>query len=153
VVLTGPRRAGKTCLPRRLIPAASHHLLEDPDVVDRFRGDPQGFLNELRLPAILDEAQHVPDAFNYVRSRIDAVPRRMGQWVLTGSREAALKTNLTESMAGRAAVLQLLPLSMQESSRVGISSGGYPEALACPGHRPPVSARRCRPTSSGTAVR
>jgi predicted AAA+ superfamily ATPase len=101
--------------------------------VDRFRSDPQGFLDDLRLPAILDEVQHVPEAFNCVRSRIDAVPRRMGQWSLTGSREAALMTNATESMAGRAAVLQLLPLSTRESSRVGIMSSGYPEALAHPG--------------------
>jgi hypothetical protein len=75
----------------------------------------------------------VPEAFNYVRSRIDAAPRRMGQWFLTGSREAALMTKVTESMAGRAAVLQLLPLSARESSRVSILSGGYPEALARPG--------------------
>ena len=133
VVLTGPRRAGKTYLLRRLFPAASYHLLEDPDVVGRFRSDPQGFLDGLRLPVILDEVQHVPEAFNYVRSRIDAAPRRMGQWFLTGSREAALMTNVTESMAGRAAVLQLLPLSARESSRVSILRGGYPEALARPG--------------------
>ena len=99
----------------------------------RFRSDPQGFLDGLRLPVILDEVQHVPEAFNYVRSRIDAAPRRMGQWFLTGSREAALMTNVTESMAGRAAVLQLLPLSARESSRVSILRGGYPEALARPG--------------------
>jgi hypothetical protein len=78
-------------------------------------------------------AYHVPKAFNYVRSRIDAAPRRMGQWFLTGFREAALMMNITESMAGRAAVLQLLPLSAQESSRVSILRGGYPEALARPG--------------------
>ena len=133
VVLTGPRRAGKTYLLRRLFPGASYRLLEDPDVVGRFRSDPQGFLDSLRLPVILDEVQHVPEVFNYVRSRIDAAPRRMGQWLLTGSREAALMTNVTESMAGRAAVLQLLPLSVRESSRVSILRGGYPEALASPG--------------------
>ena len=115
----GPDRAttcGQDLPPQAAFSAASYHLLEDPDVVDRFRSDPQGFLDDLRLPAILDEA-----------------PRRMGQWFLTGSREAVLMMNVTESMAGRAAVLQLLPLSARESSRVSILSGGYPEALARPG--------------------
>lgn len=54
----------------------------------RFRADPQGFLDGIRLPAILDEIQHVPEVFAYVRSRIDAAPRRMGRWFLTGSQEA-----------------------------------------------------------------
>jgi len=133
VVLTGPRRAGKTFLLRRLFPRASYHLFEDPDVIDRFRQDPQGFLDGTRLPAILDEVQNVPQLFNYVRSRIDRAPRRTGQWLLTGSQEAGLMRNVTESMAGRAAVLQLLPLSFRESGRVGLLRGGYPEAIARPG--------------------
>ena len=55
VVVTGPRRAGKTWLLTHCYPAASYHLFEDPDVVARFRHDPQGFLDGVRLPAILDE--------------------------------------------------------------------------------------------------
>ena len=132
VILTGPRRAGKTFLLKRLLPAASYHLLEDPDIIARFRSDPQGFLDDLRLPTILDEVQNVPELFNYVRSRIDGAPRRMGQWFLTGSQDAGLMRNVTESMAGRAAVLELLPLSSRESQRVGVLRGGYPEALARP---------------------
>ena len=107
VVLTGPRRAGKTVLLRKLFPRASYTLLEDPDVIARMRADPQGFLDELKLPAILDEVQNVPELFSYVRSRIDRNPRRTGQWFLTGSQEAALMSGVTESMAGRAAALQL----------------------------------------------
>src|SRR4249920_675642 len=79
VVLTGPRRAGKTSLLRRLFPGASYFLLEDPDIVARLRADPQGFLDAVKLPAILDEVQHVPEVFAYVRSRIDRQPRRAGQ--------------------------------------------------------------------------
>src|SRR4051812_34860130 len=85
VVLTGPRRAGKTTLLRRLFPDASYTLLEDPDVIARVRADPQGFVDDLRLPAILDEIQNAPELFAYVRSRIDAAPSRKGRWLLTGS--------------------------------------------------------------------
>ena len=132
VVLTGPRRAGKTSLLRRLLPRASYHLLEDPDVVSRFRSDPQGFLDGVRPPAILDEVQNVPEIFAFVRSRIDRAPRRVGQWFLTGSQEVGLMRRVTESMAGRAAVLQLWPLSARESSKVTLLRGGYPEVLARP---------------------
>lgn len=132
VVLTGPRRAGKTVLLRKLFPKASYTLLEDPDVIARMRADPQGFLDELPLPAILDEVQNVPELFAYVRSRIDADPRRTGRWLLTGSQEAALMQGVTESMAGRAAVLQLYPMASTESPKVGLLHGGYPEAIARP---------------------
>ena len=132
VVLTGPRRAGKTFLLRHLLPKASYHLFEDPDVVSRFRRDPQGFLDGVSLPVILDEIQNVPEVFNFVRARIDRAPRRAGQWFLTGSQEAGLMRNVTESMAGRAAVLQLLPMSVRESAKVSLLRGGYPEVLARP---------------------
>jgi len=130
VVLTGPRRTGKTWLLQHLFPKASYFLLEDPDIVARLRADPQGFLDAVKTPAILDEVQHVPEVFAFVRSRIDRRPRRMGQWLLTGSQEAPLMQGVSESMAGRAAVLQLLPLSSRESSKVSLLHGGYPEAVA-----------------------
>ena len=132
LVLTGPRRSGKTFLLRHLLPKASYYLFEDPDVVGRFRHDPQGFLDGVRLPVILDEIQNVPEVFNFVRARIDRAPRRTGQWFLTGSQEAGLMRNVTESMAGRAAVLQLLPMSVRESPKVSLLRGGFPEVLARP---------------------
>jgi predicted AAA+ superfamily ATPase len=69
VILTGPRRAGKTWLLQHLFPRASYFLMEDPDLVARLRADPQGFLDAAPTPAILDEVQHVPEVFAYVRSR------------------------------------------------------------------------------------
>ena len=133
VVLTGPRRAGKTVMLRRLFPEASYFLLEDPDLVARLRADPQGFLDAVPTPAILDEVQNVPEVFAHVRARIDQRPRRTGQWLLTGSQESSLMRGVTESMAGRAAVLQLLPMAWHETPKVGLLRGGYPEVLARPG--------------------
>jgi uncharacterized protein len=132
VVLTGPRRAGKTWLLRHLLPKASYCLFEDPDVVSRFRHDPQGFLDEVKEPAVLDEVQNVPEVFNFVRSRIDRSPRQTGRWFFTGSQEAGLMRHITESMAGRIAVLQLWPMSIRETSKVSLLRGGYPEVLARP---------------------
>ena len=71
MILTGPRRSGKTTLLRRAYPQASYYLLEDPDTVARLRADPRAFLDEVRLPAILDEIQNVPEILGYVRARID----------------------------------------------------------------------------------
>jgi predicted AAA+ superfamily ATPase len=136
VVLTGPRRAGKTSLLRRLFPRTTYVLFETPDIVARFRADPQGFLDSLETPAILDEIQNAPEVFAHVRARIDRHPRRVGQWFLTGSQEAPLMQGVTESMAGRAAILQLLPLSAQETPKVGLLRGGYPEVLARPSGAP-----------------
>jgi predicted AAA+ superfamily ATPase len=132
VVLTGPRRAGKTTLLRRLFPRARYVLLEDPDVQARARSDPRVLLEELRPPVLFDEIQHVPELFAYIRTRIDQAPGAVGQWLLTGSQEAPSMQGVTESMAGRAAVLQLLPFSLAETERVSLLVGGYPEVPARP---------------------
>ena len=132
IILTGPRRAGKTSLLKRAVTAGSYSLFEDPEVVGRFRADPRAFLDALALPAVLDEVQNVPEIFAHVRARIDAAPRRSGRWFLTGSQEAPLMRHVTESMAGRAAVLHLWPLSASETPKVTLLTGGYPEVLARP---------------------
>ena len=132
VIVTGPRRSGKTTLLRRLFPKATYVLLEDPDAISRVRADPHSFLGQLRTPAILDEIQNTPELLNYIRSRIDAEPSRKGRWLLTGSQEAPLMQGVTESMAGRAAILHLLPLSCHEDARVSWLRGGYPEVVAKP---------------------
>ena len=132
VIVTGPRRSGKTTLLRRQFPDAAYYLLEDPDIVSRLREDPRTFLDEVRTPAILDEIQNVPEVLNYIRTRIDRFPGKKGQWLLTGSQDAPLMRGVTESMAGRAAVFQLMPFSRQESPKVSLLRGGFPEALAKP---------------------
>jgi len=135
VVVTGPRRAGKTTLLRRLFPNAQYVLLEDPDIRARVRADPRGFLDQLRPPVVFDEIQNTPELLDYVRTRIDLGPRHMGQWLFTGSQEAPLMRGISESMAGRAAILQLLPFSFAETPKVDLLHGGFPEVLARPKHR------------------
>src|SRR5450432_4664191 len=135
IVLTGPRRAGKTTFLRHAFPRARYVLLEDPDIQARARSDPRALIEELRPPVLFDEIQNVPELFDYIRTRIDRHPREMGQWLFTGSQEAPLMQHVSESMAGRAAILQLLPFSLAETDRVTLLHGGYPEVLARPAGR------------------
>lgn len=133
VVLTGPRRAGKTHLLKTAFPRATYRLLEDPDELARVRADPRAWLDDLTLPAIVDEIQNAPELLPYIRGRIDRGPRRMGQWLLTGSQEFALMAGVTESMSGRASILQLLPLSSTElGGRWDLIRGGFPEVWIRP---------------------
>lgn len=132
VILIGPRRTGKTFALRRVFPRASYVLFEDPDVVARFRADPRSFLDEVALPAIFDEVQNVPEIFSHVRSRIDAAPRKKGRFLFTSSQDFALMAGATESMAGRAAVLSLLPFGVDEIGDADPFLGGFPEVRARP---------------------
>jgi predicted AAA+ superfamily ATPase len=132
VVVTGPRRSGKTTLLRTALPKAQYILLEDPDIQDRVRRDPRAFIESLRPPVIFDEIQNTPQLLDYVRTLVDAHPRKMGQWLFTGSQEAPLMQGITESMAGRAAILQLLPFSMAETAKADPLLGGFPEVVLFP---------------------
>ena len=132
VVLTGPRRSGKTTLLRHVFPRAPYVLLEDPDVQARARSDPRALLDELRLPVLFDEIQNAPELFAYIRTLIDQQPRKMGRWLFTGSQENPLMQGVTESMAGRAAILQLLPFSLKETAKADPLLGGFPEVVLRP---------------------
>jgi predicted AAA+ superfamily ATPase len=115
VMLTGPRQSGKTTLLQRMF-AASHQYvsLEPPDVRAAATADPRGFLDLYSPPVILDEVQYAPGLLSYVKERIDAHRSQAGQYLLTGSQNLLLMARVSESLAGRAAVLHLLPLSQRE---------------------------------------
>lgn len=129
LILTGPRRSGKTTILQKCFPKASYHLLEDIDIIERIKSDPRSFVEGLKPPVILDEIQNVPELLNYIRTKVDLSGKRKTHWFLTGSQEPALMKGVTESMSGRAAIFHLLPLSHAESSRVSMFRGGFPEIV------------------------
>lgn len=116
VVLTGPRQSGKTTLLKHLFSEGYGYVsLEPPDVRAAAVEDPRGFLEMNPSPVIFDEVQYAPDLLPYVKERIDANRDRSGQYLLTGSQNLLLIERITESLAGRAAILRLLPLSRRET--------------------------------------
>jgi predicted AAA+ superfamily ATPase len=118
VLLTGPRQSGKTTTLKRLFGKSHRYVsLEPPDVSAAAVADPRGFLDLFPSPLLIDEAQHAPGLFPYLKERVDADRRRAGQYLITGSQNLVLHQRVTESLAGRAAVLRLLPLSGREVAR------------------------------------
>jgi len=114
VVLTGPRQSGKTTLFKMLFSKTHTFVsLEDPDVRIRAKEDPRAFLNQYKPPVIIDEIQYFPELLSYIKTGIDE-NRKPGQWLLTGSQNFVLMHNVTQSLAGRAAILSLLPFSLCE---------------------------------------
>ena len=117
VVLTGPRQSGKTTLLKHLFSRTHDYVsLEPPDVRAAAHTDPRGLLAMYPPPAIFDEVQYAPDLLPYIKERIDSQRDRPGQYLLTGSQNLLLMQTVTESLAGRAAILQLLPLSRGEAA-------------------------------------
>lgn len=116
VVLTGPRQSGKTTLLQRLFGSRYRYLsLEPPDVRAAATEDPRGFLELYPSPVIFDEVQYTPDLFPYIKEKIDADRATNGQYLLTGSQHLLLTEKVTESLAGRAAMLRLFPLARREA--------------------------------------
>ena len=118
VMLTGPRQAGKTTLLQHALATTHRYVsLDAPDAREAAVTDPRGFLAAYPPPVILDEVQNAPALLSYVKERIDEERGARGQWVLTGSQNLLLAAGVTESLAGRVALLRLLPLSLRELAR------------------------------------
>lgn len=112
VTVTGPRQSGKSTLLRHLFPEMPYLSMEDPDTRSAAKMDPMGFLASYPEGVIFDEVQHTPDLLSYIQSIVDDNPRR--KFYLTGSSQFSLLKNVTQSLAGRTAVFELLPLSLGE---------------------------------------
>ncbi len=118
VMLTGPRQAGKTTLLRHALAGTHRYVsLDTSEMREAAVTDPRGFLAAFPAPVILDEVQNAPALLSYVKERIDEDRSARGQWVLSGSQNLLLAAGVTESLAGRVALLRLLPLSLRELAR------------------------------------
>ena len=122
VTVTGPRQSGKTTLCRSTFPNLKYVNLEVPDQRQFAESDPRGFLSKLGEGAILDEIQRVPELLSYLQGLVDEVGRN-GQFVLTGSEQFELSKSISQSLAGRTALLRLLPFSLAERRQTGADDG------------------------------
>lgn len=134
VALTGPRQSGKTTLARQAFPDKPYFSLEDPEIRQRVMADPRQFFALLPKGAVLDEVQRCPEIFSYLQGVVDE-QARMGEFVITGSQQFGLLGRITQSLAGRVGLVQLLPLSLGELTAAGLNPktleqtmwlGGYP---------------------------
>lgn len=134
-VLTGPRQSGKTTLLRHLFNGHTYVTLESPDIRQLVQEDPRGFFANSTTNWIIDEAQNNPDLFSYLQEWVDD-PKRHNKFILSGSQHFLLSNNVSQTLAGRAGILELLPLSYNEylshpllsplSVWEFIHRGGYP---------------------------
>ena len=122
VTVTGPRQSGKTTLCRSAFPDLPYANLEAFDIREFAEADPRRFLAQFPDGAVLDEVQNVPRLLSYLQVRVDE-ERRNGLFVLTGSEQFGLTDTISQSLAGRTALLRLLPFSLAERRRAGAPDG------------------------------
>lgn len=120
VTITGPRQSGKTTLARMQFPDYHYVNLEDPDMRMIAEADAREFLKLYSPPVIIDEIQRVPKLLSYIQVLVDE-KKKKGQYILTGSHQPGLRAEISQSLAGRTAILQLLPLSIAELTEAGIA--------------------------------
>lgn len=134
VTVTGPRQSGKSTLCKALFLDHRYLNLEQPDLREFALEDPRGFLATHPGPVIIDEFQHAPQLASWLQVLIDENPQP-GRWILTGSQNLAITQSISQSLAGRTAILHLLPLSYSEMERFDgppgqledvLLRGGYP---------------------------
>jgi predicted AAA+ superfamily ATPase len=143
VAVTGPRQSGKTTLVRHVFPEKQYISLEDPDEREFADQDPRRFLQRFPDGAVLDEVQRCPEIFSYLQSRVDA-DRQVGQFILTGSQQFGLLSEITQSLAGRVGMVELLPFTLNEVQRARCAPQTV-DQLLLKGLYPPLYDRDLRP--------
>ena len=145
LVITGPRQSGKSTLLKRIFGAEyKYHTFDDPLTREKALADPLLFLEDGNSKLIIDEIQHVPELLSYIKLAIDKNRNKRGRFILTGSQQFALMKNLADTLAGRIAVLELLPFSINEKKKIlsekkyndsknyfidGLLRGSFPELV------------------------
>jgi len=143
VTITGPRQSGKTTLAKAIFASKPYVSLEDPDVWLAATDDPRSFLGRFPDGAVLDEVQRCPEILSYLQTLVD-VDGRMGLFILTGSQQFGLLSDISQSLAGRTAFVELLPFSLDELLRAGMSPQSLDEMLTKGGY-PPLYDRKIPP--------
>ena len=137
VGVTGPRQSGKTTLCQSVFPEKRYVTMDNKSMRSIAEEDPTEFINAFPDGAIIDEAQKVPEIFDALKEHVDSTPYFPGKFILTGSSQFRLKENMTDSLAGRASFLQLLPFTIKELNNVGRISND-PYELILNGQYPPL---------------
>ena len=140
VTVTGPRQSGKTTLVRAMLPGKPYISLEAPAQREFARQQPADFLRQYPEGAIFDEAQNAPEIFSEMQGIVDA-SGTMGRYVLTGSQNLSLMTSVSQSLAGRTAVVELMPLSVAELRDAKMLESRY-ESHLVKGFFPAIYSRR-----------
>ncbi|ALO17357.1 hypothetical protein L21SP5_03762 [Salinivirga cyanobacteriivorans] len=134
VTVTGPRQSGKTTLIKSIFPDYEYVNFEDPDMLLLAQEDPRLFLSQYSNKVILDEAQRLPELFSYLQSHTDKANKE-GMYIISGSQNFLLMEKISQTLAGRTAILKLLPFSKRELANTSIKlktpdehifNGGYP---------------------------
>ena len=146
VTVLGPRQAGKTTLAQEYLKDFEYCNLENPENRDFAKSDPKAFLAQYSGKVILDEIQRVPELLSYIQAIVDA-KKKNGLYVLTGSHQLALREAVTQSLAGRTGILNLLPLSISELTEANIIFLTF-EEYAYQGFLPRVYDQNQRPTQA-----
>ncbi len=126
VTILGPRQAGKTTLARNTLPDYDYSNLELPEIRSFATEDPKAYLARFTRPAIIDEIQRVPELLSYIQSIVDE-ENKPGRFVLTGSHQLRLHEAVSQSLAGRTAILHLMPLSILELRDAGFQFDRFEE--------------------------
>lgn len=142
IAITGPRQSGKTTLAKYFFSKKPYISLENLDTRDAVENDPRGFLAQFKSGAILDEVQRCPGLFSYLQEVADTM-NIPGSFILTGSQQFGLLSGITQSLAGRVALLQLLPFSLGECySGKNSLKGKTLDEILLKGLYPPVHDRK-----------
>ena len=146
VTILGPRQAGKTTLAKTALKNYAYSNLEDPEAREIAQNDPKAYLAQFPKNVIIDEIQRVPELLSYIQVAVDAKPGN-GRFVLTGSHQLSLREAISQSLAGRTAILNLLPFSIHELRKGEIEFERF-EDYCFTGFMPRIYEQAQRPTTA-----